>query len=189
MSNYFSKDDEKLKWKTNSVRELLKTFLFKINAKNETAEANGITADFYTIDTSDWVIVIPEHNENFLMVKQWRHGEEALSVEFPGGVIDEGEEPLEAALRELKEETGFESAKVTKLGEVNPNPALFSNHVHVYLAEELKATGTQNLDETEFINYLEIPKKEVFANMGNKEFCHGIMGTALMFYFSKKCLN
>lgn len=186
MAGFFTKDDDRLKWKTNFVKELLKTIVFKVVARNETSCESGVTADFYICESGDWVIVIPEVDGKFLMVKQWRHGENSLSIEFPGGVIDEGEEPLEAALRELKEETGYVAGKVTKLGQINPNPALFCNKVHVYLAEELKATGSQQLDDTEFINYLEIPKEEVIKQMGSAEFCHGLMGTALFFYLQKK---
>ena len=122
---------------------------------------DGTVGDYIIMNAPDWVIVIPEINENFLMVKQWRHGEKSLSVEFPGGVIDENEKPETAALRELQEETGFIAEKLTKLGMANPNPALFSNHVHVFLAENLKSTGVQHLDNDEFINSIELPKNEV----------------------------
>ena len=133
----------------------------------------------------DWVIVIAEKDEKFLMVKQWRHSSHCLSVEFPGGVIDAGEDPETAARRELEEETGCKAGKLTKLGTVNPNPALFSNHVHVYLAEELISTGIQHLDDDEFINLIEVPKKEVLQGMGTEQFPHAIMGTALCFYLKE----
>ena len=135
------------------------------------------------MDAPDWVIVIAEHNDKFLMVKQWRHGEAALSVEFPGGVIDSGEEPEAAALRELEEETGYKAGKLTKLGSSNPNPALFSNHVHFFLAEDLTPTGIQHLDADEFINYMELPIKEAIQGIGTPQFPHALMGTALALYF------
>lgn len=187
MKNYFNNEDEKLKWKCGETRPLLKTVVCNIISQHNTS-SSGVEGDYIIMDAPDWVIVIPENDEKFLMVKQWRHGEKKLSIEFPGGVIDKGETPEEAALRELQEETGFKAGKLTKIGSVNPNPALFNNHVHVFLAEELIATGTQNLDHDEFINYLEMPKKEVLEGMGTEQFPHAIMGTALCFYLKNKSI-
>lgn len=185
MKNYFNKDDEKLIWKTGEVKSLLKTVVCDVTSQHNTSTTN-VEGDYIIMHAPDWVIVIPETNDNFLMVKQWRHGAKKLSVEFPGGVIDSGETPEEAAIRELQEETGFKTGKLTKLGEVNPNPALFDNLVHVFLAEDLTPTGTQDLDEDEFINYMELSKKEVLEGMGTEQFPHAIMGTALCFYLKHR---
>ena len=181
MNNYFTPEDEKLKWKEGQSKPLLKTVVCTVNSRHNIS-SDGVEGDYIIMDAPDWVIVIAEHNDNFLMVKQWRHGEAALSVEFPGGVIDKGEEAEEAARRELEEETGYKAGKMTKLGSVNPNPALFSNHVHFYLAEDLEATGKQKLDEDEFINCMELSKKEVLEGMGTQAFPHAIMGMALSLY-------
>ena len=181
MKNYFSEKDEKLKWTEGEVSTLLKTCVCDVTSHHNTSYT-GVTGDYIIMDTPDWVIVIPEHNDNFLMVKQWRHGTNALCIEFPGGVIDKGEEPEVAARRELEEETGCKAGKLIKLGAVNPNPALFKNKVHVYLAQDLISTGKQHLDHDEFINYLELPKEEVIDGMGTEQFQHAIMGTALMYY-------
>ena len=181
MKNYFFPEDDKLKWKEGKPETLLKTVVCNVTSRHNVS-SDGTEGDYIIMDAPDWVIVIAEHNENFLMVKQWRHGESALSVEFPGGVIDAGEEPEAAALRELEEETGYKAGKLTKLGTVNPNPALFNNHVHFFLAEDLQATGKQNLDDDEFINYMELTKKEVLEGMGTKQFPHAIMGMALSLY-------
>lgn len=185
MKNYFSKEDEKLKWKEGKSETLLKTVVCTIN-KHHNISSDGTEGDYIIMDAPDWVIVIAVHNEKFLMVKQWRHGEAALSIEFPGGVIDKGETPEAAALRELKEETGYKAGKLTKIGMVNPNPALFSNHVHFYLAEELEATGKQCLDKDEFINYMELSKEEVLEGMGTGQFPHAIMGMALSLYIKHR---
>ena len=65
---------------------------------------------------------------------------------------------------------------------MNPNPALFSNHVHFFLAQDLTSTGKQTLDEDEFINCMELTKKEVLEGMGTEQFPHAIMGMALSLY-------
>ena len=181
MKNYFTKDDDNLKWTQGQVKTLLETVVCKVTSHHNTS-SSGVNGDYIIMDAPDWVIVIPEKNDSFLMVKQWRHGEGALSVEFPGGVIDKGEKPEEAARRELEEETGCKAGKLLKLGSVNPNPALFNNHVHFFLAQDLISTGKQNLDEDEFINCMELSKEEALEGMGTEQFPHAIMGMALSLY-------
>ena len=181
MKNYFTDKDENLKWTQGEVSTLLKTIIGNVTSHHNTSKS-GVTGDYIIFDTPDWVIVIPERNDKFLMVKQWRHGENALSIEFRGGDIDKGEAPETAAVRELEEETGCKAGKLIKLGAVNPNPALFKNKVHVFLAQDLVSTGQQHLDHDEFINYIEMTKDEVIEGMGTEQFPHAIMGTALMYY-------
>ena len=117
-----------------------------------------------------------------LLEHQFRFAYNEVLLELPAGKCEEGEDPLVAARRELEEETGYKAGKLTKLGMVNPNPALFSNHVHFYLAEDLQATGKQHLDEDEFINCMELTKEEVLEGMGTEQFPHAIMGMALSLY-------
>jgi ADP-ribose pyrophosphatase len=89
---------------------------------------------FFGIGSSDWVNIVPvtEAGE-VVMVRQYRHGADRVTLETPGGLVDPGEEPAAAAARELLEETGYEASEVVPLGGVNPNPALFGNHLHAYL--------------------------------------------------------
>lgn len=182
MKNYFTNEDEELKWKVGQKKSLLKTVVFDVTSSKNTA-SNGVTGDYIVLDAPDWVIVIPETDKKtFYMVKQWRHGEKALSVEFPGGVIDEGETPEQAARRELLEETGCIANKLVQLGKVNPNPALFSNHTYIFYASDLQPTGTQKLDNDEFVHYLELSIDEVLENMGTEQFPHALMSTALLFF-------
>ena len=173
--------DENLMWKEQSSRDLFKTAVFTVPERTSTGP-DGQTGKYIVANAPDWVIVIPEEKDSFLMVKQWRHGSKCLSVEFPGGVIDSGEEPEVAARRELLEETGCRAGKLTKLGQVNPNPALFSNHVHIFLAQELECTGGQSLDEDEFVNVIKVQVEQIIADMGTEQFPHALMSTALLYY-------
>lgn len=178
-------DDERLKWKVNGKKELLNTVVFSVTELDCTGP-DGQKGKYIVNDAKDWVIVIPHFDDKFLMVKQWRHGAQQISIEFPGGVIDSGETPEEGAVRELREETGCTSGKLVKLGEMNPNPALFSNKVHFYLAEELEFSGKQELDEDEFLDYLEMTETEVYEIAAKGQFCHSLMASALGLYLARK---
>jgi len=145
---------------------------------------------FSVLDTSDWAIVIPaletERGREFVMVRQWRHGARELSLEFPGGVFEKGEDGFQAATRELREETGFIAQKIEKLGVFNPNPAIMSNHVHFFLAEDLSPPGEQKLDEDEYVEVETIPWEEVLRGMGKPPYIHALMGTAMALYLAKR---
>ena len=175
------KNDEALLWSEGKKSLLLKTSVLDVTSVESTS-SDGLNGTYIVMDAKDWAIVIPDDGENFLMVKQWRHGERSLSIEFPGGVIEENESPEKAAARELKEETGFTAGRLVKLGKMNPNPALMSNHVHVFAAFDLKADGKQQLDEDEYVNCFTMSKKEVYEKMGTKEFPHALMSAALLLY-------
>ncbi|MCI6441369.1 NUDIX hydrolase [Treponema sp.] len=178
------KSDEELTWTTESKKELFKTPVFTVTSRHNKS-VSGIVGDYIVNECPDWVIVIAEKDDNFLMVKQYRHGEEKLSIEFPGGVIDAGENPEQAAARELLEETGATASSLVHLGSMNPNPALFANHFHVYLATGLTFSGKQELDNDELLDYLELPKKEVLKKMGSAEYPHALMCSAAALYMAR----
>ena len=173
--------DSNLVWTEGTQKELLKTVVFTVNEIESTAPDSS-TGKYIVMDAPDWVIVIPEINGKFLMVKQWRHGNNSLSIEFPGGVINPGEKPEEAARRETEEETGYKAGKLTYLGCANPNPALMRNRVHFVAAENLTGSGIQHLDDDEFVEYMEIPVEEVYAKIGSPEYPHALMMSALLKY-------
>lgn len=176
---------DNLKWATTETHQLLHTPVFDVIAQHEVF-GTGLEGDYVGIQAPDWVVIIAEHEGNFVLVRQWRHGEDNITLEFPGGVADPGEEPVTTALRELEEETGYRAGKITCLGRVSSNTALFKNHFSVFLAEDLVQTGVQHLDDDEFLKYEEHPIDEVIARYGDSELTHAYMGTALAFYFRHK---
>lgn len=176
--------DAGLLWKIGNKEKILETPVFTVNKSVNTAP-DGRSGAYITIDAPDWAAVIPEVDGSFLMVKQWRHGSQSLSLEFPGGVVAPGESPQEGAARELLEETGCRAQSLVHLGSVSPNPALFTNRFHVFLARGLEAAGEQKLDADEFLNCVRVPKEEVFAKMGGSECPHALMAAALELYRQK----
>lgn len=170
--------NERLAWRETGKEELLRTPVFTVNRTTSVSPEGG-EAHFIVNEAPDWAIVIAEDGGDFLMVRQWRHGENALSVEFPGGVVDAGEAPEDAARRELREETGFSAGELVPLGSMNPNPALFRNRVHFFAARSLCRAGGQELDADEFVSYFRVPKAEVVRRMGSAEYPHALMAAAL----------
>ncbi|MBR1535553.1 MAG: NUDIX hydrolase [Treponema sp.] len=170
-----------LEWNEKGKKELLKTVVLTVN-EIDSLSPDGKTGKYIVMDAPDWVIVVPRINDNFLMVKQWRHGNKSLSIEFPGGVINAGESPEEAAKREMEEETGYKAGKLTYLGSANPNPALMRNKVHFFAAEDLVSTGKQHLDDDEYVEYLQVPCEEVCKKIGSEEYPHALMMSALLKY-------
>ena len=155
----------------------------------ESQNSKKETHVFTVIDAKDWAIVIPviksSDKEKFVMVWQWRHGSQCLSLEFPGGVLETGENPKDGAVRELYEETGYKPGKIEKIGEFSPNPAIMSNRVHFFLAEDLAGEGKQNLDEDEYVEVTQVDINEVIQGMGKEPYVHALMGTALSSYNQK----
>ncbi len=179
--------DDRLRWTTTEKREILSTPVFDVYRQHEIS-ATGIEGDYIAVDAPHWVVVIPKLDDKFIMVRQWRHAAGEISIEFPGGVGEPGEDPEISATRELEEETGYRAHKMTHLGTFGPNPALFSNQIHFYLAEELEDTGKQNLDADEVLEFLQVPVDEVIDMCGRGEFSHVFMAAALGMYIRERML-
>ena len=171
-----------LKWRRIERRELLACPIFTVTERlNE--GPGGRSARFVVLEARDWAVAVPvlvkDGEPHFLMVRQYRHGSDEVSVEFPGGVVERGEDPAAAAARELAEETGYCASKLSLAGVLRPNPAILDNHFHVFLAEGLESTGATDLDEHEVLDSLLVSAREVRALMGEPPYSHALMSAAL----------
>lgn len=115
------------------------------------------------------------------MIEQYRHGANETQMEIPGGIIDPGENPQQAALRELREETGFIGTKAIEIGRVNPNPALFSNICYTFFIPDV-TPGEQQLDETEDITVHLVEPQEIPLLISSEAIKHGLVVAAFYFY-------
>jgi len=197
-----SMEEKRLVWNEKGKKKVFDTSVFSIwesyctppedSVNNGSIGGNNNIDDkphtFTVLDAKDWAMVIPviesPEGKKFVMVWQWRFGSKSLSLEFPGGVFEPGEKPEEAALRELKEETGYKPGKITKLGAFNPNPAIMTNKMHFFLAENLSGGGSQSLDDDEYVDVVLIDEKEVLRGIGKEPYIHALIGTALSLYLA-----
>ena len=182
-------DEQNLNWETESVKTVFRTPVFEIKTKKQKAAA-GPSGEYYSIRGHRCVCIVAEYEGKLILVRQFRHGSDEITAELPGGIVDDGETPEEAAARELEEESGFRAGKITLLGRINPNPALFEKEsvLNVCLAEDLVPTGELHPDADEVLRNAFVPIGEVIEKLGTGEYDHMFMGTALLFYLRyKKC--
>lgn len=150
----------------------------ELQAKNEQD-----LGDFYVLEAPEWINIIGlTASQEIILVEQYRYGIEAPTLEIPGGMVDEGEEPLQGAKREMLEETGYRSDKWSSLGKVSSNPAIMSNYTHIYLAEDCVFEGAENPDTHERINVHTMPLEHFLELSKNGTVHHAIVLAAVARY-------
>jgi len=141
-------------WRVTKDKKLVETPVFDLQEKYLDAPGQSVDHPFYVLNAPDWINIIAltdEDPENIVLVEQYRAGIHESTLEIPGGMVDKGENPLTAAKRELKEETGYESDSWVSMGAVSSNPAILSNRTHLFLASKCIKTAEQNTDGSEDI--------------------------------------
>ena len=143
----------------------------------------GRERDFVVIEAPDWVNVVAlTPDRRLVLVRQFRFGIDDFSLEIPGGVMERGEDPLAAAQRELREETGYTGRRARVLGAVHPNPAIMNNVCHLVLVEQAERTADLAWDHDEEIEVLTAPVDEVFAWAQGGRIRHALVLDALLLF-------
>ncbi len=180
------RDPKELLWVSGEKKKEFHTPIFDVVSVPRHSQDGRKKGNFVQLDTTDWIVVIPwfvdeDGVPRFIMEQQYRHGTDSVTWEFPGGLVDEGEESMHAAERELLEETGLKG-KLTLLGNVSPNAAFMSNRQNFYLAEDLVKVSGQDLDENEEIDVFTVPVEEALADMGTGIYDNGTMMMAIAYF-------
>jgi ADP-ribose pyrophosphatase YjhB (NUDIX family) len=134
----------------------------------------------FCLQISDWVTVAAFTTAgDALLVRQHRHGVDDLVLETPGGFLDAGESPADAAARELREETGYRVGRSESLGWVHPNPAIQDNRLHYVLALDVALEGERMLDEHEDTEPVLLPRAELWRMLRAGEIRHALSALCL----------
>lgn len=150
-------------WTKRSSRVVGEYSVFRLRCDRMASPRNGFELDAFILETRPWVTVLPTTLDNeVVMVRQYRFGIEAVTLETPGGLMDPTDEsPEAAARRELLEETGCEAEEMVPLGVVRPNPAIQNTACHIFWAKNVFGECAQALDEGEDIQIERLPLDEV----------------------------
>ena len=172
-------------WKLLDSEYLVNAPWLKV-AKEKCELPNGkVIDDFYTLWQPDWVLILARTTEGkWVMTEQYRHGSRKIALEFPAGIIDKGETPEQAALRELQEECGYgveargsrleaqEKSGVFYLGEFPVNPDRHRGKFHVVFIDGVVKGGSTHFDSTEEIESFEMDDTELQKKMADGTFNH-----------------
>ncbi len=179
----------RLLWETTSRNRVYDTPIFGVNQVHRRSQ-DGREGNFVEIDSPQWVNVVPyfvgkDGVPRFIMERQFRHGSETVTLEFPAGLVEKGESPRTAGLRELEEETGLIAHSFKQIGTVCPNSAFMNNTANFFLAEDLElvcAEEERKLDANEAIDIISVPVAEILKKLGTGELDNGIMVMAGFFF-------
>ncbi len=160
-------------WKYLSSREIADCRILRIRQDRYLFLPTQKEADFVVCDSTDWAMVIPITNDKqVVLVRQYRHGVREVLLEIPGGLLEPGESVEHGAVRELREETGYDCQSVRVLSRLLPNPSINNATLYIAVAEGCRPIARQDLDPLEDIEIVLRPLAEIPAMIASGEICH-----------------
>lgn len=188
MSEFFN--FTKPNWSVVKDKKVYGTPIFSLHEISLQSEGKQIDHPFYILKAPEWINVIALTKENeIVLVEQYRAGTDAVTLEIPGGMVDDEEGSLEAAKRELVEETGYTSDNWEKIGRASSNPAILNNFTHLYVARDCEFSCSQKLDGTEDIKFHTVPFNDFLEMIRHGVVHHAIVLSAVAHYLLNESLS
>lgn len=177
-------DDDEMKWKVLSTENIISRPWLNVDCERVELPDGRVHDEYYVQHYPAWVNVIAETDDGkIILERQYRHGLGVMSTEIPAGCVEAGETPLEAARRELMEETGYGNGVWTELLCVAPNPGSMDNLCYSYYAKGVERVGTPHFDATEDLKVYLVDKAEVFEMLKDGAFLQVMMVAPLWKFF------
>ncbi len=168
-------------WKTLDAKVTADYGIFQIQTQRKLSPRTGATHEAYVINTVDWVNVIAlTPDDHLVMIEQYRHGTNTVELEIPGGMIDSTDKsPVEAGVRELREETGYAGEEPRIIGSISPNPAIMSNTCHTILVKNCRLLHPVQWDHGEDLETRLVPVSQLRELMTSGKIRHSLVAVAL----------
>lgn len=143
---------------------------------------NGQTIDAQVLEYDDEVMIVALTKlHEVVLIRQYRHGLQRSILELPGGSVDKDESPLEAAKRELLEETGYASNTFMEVGYGSPNPAIYTGMIYYFLALDVEQLEHQSHDDGESMELLLMSLDEVVSMAKKRNLTHSLNLSSLFY--------
>lgn len=164
-----------LRWKKLASEKVYSDRWFQARADKCEFPDGRIIEPYYVVELPDWsIIFVVTTDEKIVLVRQYRYPVDQVTYELPGGVIDKGEDPKAAAIREMQEETGYHSDEVEFVCQLFPNPAINDNTAYFFLAKNAIPGEKKNFDAFEDIDICLFTKEEFFQLLRENKMQHGV---------------
>ncbi len=175
--------DDPQPWETLETGEVVDRGVFGLQQVVRRSPRTGRAGTYQVLRVPDWTNVVALTPEGeVVLVVQYRHGLDALTLEIPGGAVDPGEDPAAAAVRELREETGYTGAPPLLLGTVHPNPAIQDNACTTWLISDARPTAEPSPDEGEDLRVLTVPRREIPDLLRQRRITHSLVIAAFHWF-------
>ena len=163
-------------WIVGDRRTVYANRIFRVTeAEAHSPNAGPQPGTFFRLECGAWVNVIARTvDRQIVFVEQYRHGTDSITLEIPGGLVDAGEEPLAAGVRELREESGY-AGTARLLGSVQPNPAIQNNTCWTVLVDGVERVGDLQLDAHEEIAVHLVPEADVPSLIRDGRITHSLV--------------
>lgn len=164
-----------LRWKKLASEKVYSDRWFQARADKCEFPDGRIIEPYYVVELPNWAnIFVVTSDEKIVLVRQYRYPVDQVTYELPGGVIDRGEDPKAAAIREMKEETGYHSDEVEFVCQLSPNPAINNNTAYFFLAKNAISGEKKSFDAFEDIDICLFTKEEFLQLLRENKMQHGV---------------